>query len=155
MTSSWWFYRQFAMPETSENWPGLVDSCVYYAHQTPDPANWRSRRVTVCFTCARNIVSAHKINFCVDVRMVCFPCVWLCFICVSFEFTLGSCVFNLSLRCYWARGKLKMVSNQHIVNTKNHEDTLAPICLASLPYSLDFKAPGELWNPLSKTVNVD
>ena len=118
MTSSWWFYRQFAMPETSENWPGLVDSCVYYAHQTRDPANWRSRRVTECCACARNIVSAHKINFCVDMRMVCFPCVWLCFICVSFEFTLGSCVFNLSLRCYWARGKLKIVSNQHIVNRK-------------------------------------
>ena len=22
------------MPETWENWPGLVNSCVYYAHQT-------------------------------------------------------------------------------------------------------------------------
>ena len=22
------------MPETCENWPGLVNSCIYYAHQT-------------------------------------------------------------------------------------------------------------------------
>ena len=32
------------------------------------PANWRSRSTTVCFTCARNIVFQHKINFCVDVH---------------------------------------------------------------------------------------
>ena len=25
---------QFAMPEICENWLGLVNSCVYYAHQT-------------------------------------------------------------------------------------------------------------------------
>ena len=50
----------------------------------------------MCFTCARNIVFRHKMTFCIDVeRMVCFPCVWLCFICVSFEFTLGKRVFTL------------------------------------------------------------
>ena len=66
------------------------------------PANWRSRSATVSFTCARNIVQ-QKIDFYVDVeRLVCFPCVWLCFICVSSEFTLGSYVFTLSLRCYRA-----------------------------------------------------
>ena len=44
----------------------------------------------LCFTCAHNSVFQHKINFCIDVeRMVFFPCVWLCVICVSFEFTLG------------------------------------------------------------------
>ena len=31
---------------------------------------------------------------------------------------LGSCGFILSLRCYWAHGEFKMVSNQHIANTK-------------------------------------
>ena len=74
---------------------------------------------TMCFICAQNIVFQHKIHFSDDVeRMVCFPCVCLWFICVSFKFTLGSCVFTLSLCCYRAHGKLKMVSNQHIVNTK-------------------------------------
>ena len=42
----------------------------------------------MCFTCARNIVVQHKINFWVDVEhTVCFPCVWLCFISVSFKNT--------------------------------------------------------------------
>ena len=49
------------------------------------PAKWCSRSVTACFTCARNIVFQPEINICVDVEhMVCFPCVWLCFICVLF-----------------------------------------------------------------------
>ena len=26
--------EQFAMPETCENWLGLVNSCVYYTYQT-------------------------------------------------------------------------------------------------------------------------
>ena len=52
------------------------------------PANLCSRSVTVCFTCARNIVFRHKINFCADVEhMVCFPRLWVCFICVSFKIT--------------------------------------------------------------------
>ena len=39
-----------------------------------------------CFTCARNISFQHKIKFCVDVeRIVCFPCVRLCFVCASFK----------------------------------------------------------------------
>ena len=42
--------------------------------------------IPVCFTCVRNIVFQHKIKFCVDAeRMVCFPCVCLYFICVSFK----------------------------------------------------------------------
>ena len=82
-------------------------------------ANWFSRSATVCFTCARNIVFQHRINFCFDVEhMVCFTCVWLSFICASFEFTMCSFVITLSLRSYWAHGELKMASNQHIVNTK-------------------------------------
>ena len=56
-------------------------------------------------------------------------CVWLFFIC---EFTLGSCVFTLSLRFYRVHGELKMVSNQHIVNTRSPEHTLAPICWENL-----------------------
>ena len=48
-------------------------------------AKWHLQSVTVCFTCAQNIVFQHNINFCVDV--VCFPCVWLSFICVSFKIT--------------------------------------------------------------------
>ena len=87
------------------------------------------RSATLYFTCARNDVFRHKINFCVDgERMVCFRCVWLCFICVSFQFTLSSWVLTLSLRCYRAQSELKMVSNQHIVKTKDPEHTLAPIC---------------------------
>ena len=51
-------------------------------------ANWRSRSVTVSFTCARNVVFQRKINFCVDVeRIVYFPYVWLCFICFLFKIT--------------------------------------------------------------------
>ena len=82
------------------------------------------------FYFARNIMFKHKINYCVAVeRMVYFPCIWLCFICVSFEFTLGSCVFTLNLRCYRAQCELKIVSNQHIVSTKNPEHTLMIRCL--------------------------
>ena len=52
------------------------------------PAIWRSRSVSMCFTCARNIVIKHTNNFFVDfVHMMCFPCVWPCFICVSSKFT--------------------------------------------------------------------
>ena len=50
--------------------------------------------------------------------LVCFPCVWLCLICVSFEVMLGSFVLTLSLRCYRAHGELNMVSNQHSMYTK-------------------------------------
>ena len=50
--------------------------------------------------------------------MLCFPWAWLCFICVSFEFTVCSYGFTLCLRCYRSHDELKMVSNQHIVNTK-------------------------------------
>ena len=63
--------------------------------------------------CDRNIVFQHKINFCVVEHIVCFPCVRPCFICVTFEFPLGSCVFTWSLRCYRGHGELKMVSIQH------------------------------------------
>ena len=74
----------------------------------------------MCFTCARNIAFQHKINFCVDVeRMVCFQCVWMCFMCVSYGIILDSCVFILSLRCYQAQGELKMVLNQRTVNMKS------------------------------------
>ena len=74
------------------------------------PSNWCSRSATACFTWARNIVVQHKIIFFVDVeRMVYFPCVWLCFICVSFKFTLGSCVFTLCWIC---------VVIEHMLNSK-------------------------------------
>ena len=73
----------------------LNDLSVYFPPNFP--GDWRSRSVTVCFSCARNFVFQHKINFCVDVeRMMCFLCVWLYFICVSLEFVLGSCAFPLS-----------------------------------------------------------
>ena len=53
---------------------------------------WRHN--AACFTCARNIVFQHKINFCVHVeRIMCFPCVWLCFICISFKVTNINIVF--------------------------------------------------------------
>ena len=76
-----------------------------------NPANWHSRSATVCFACAQNILFQYKINFCGDV-----------------ERTLCSCEFTLSLSCYQAHGELKMVSNRHIVNTKNSEHTLVSIC---------------------------
>ena len=70
----------------------------------------------MCWTCARNIVFQHKINFCVDVRrMVCFPCVWLCIIWVHI----------LSLRCI-ANSKWFQISTWW--TQKNPEHTLAPIC---------------------------
>ena len=63
----------------------------------PIPANWRSRSVTVCFTWAQKYVSV-KIQLCVGVeRMVCFPCVWLCFICVSFKITY----INIGFVCFY------------------------------------------------------
>ena len=43
-------------------------------------------------------------------------------------------VFTLRLRCYRAPGELKVVSNRHIVNTKNPEHKLAPICLVNNLY---------------------
>ena len=61
-------------------------------------------------------------------------CVFHVFGCVLSEFTVGSCVFTLSLRCFRAHGELKMVSNQYIVNTNEswtHASTiLLGICWA-------------------------
>ena len=92
-----------------------------------NPANWRCVLLVLE---TNNIVLEHKNNFCVDVvRMVCFPCVWLCFICVSFEFTLGSCVFTLRLRCCREHKKkswthaitnlLRMVTSCQLYNLKH------------------------------------
>ena len=59
-------------------------------------------------------VLRYKSNFCVDlVRMVCFSFVWLWYICVSLEFTLGT----LILRSYRAHGELKMVLTSRYVET--------------------------------------
>ena len=81
-----------------------------------DPANWRSRSATACvfYLCSKYCVPAR--NFCVDVEcMVCFHV----FGCVLSVCQMSSyCVFTLSLRCYRANSELKMVLNQHIVNTK-------------------------------------
>ena len=104
----------------------LSTRLLYGTPWQPNPANWRSRSVSVCFTCARNIVFEYKINFCVDaVRMVCLTVLYLWvhigFVCVYFEFTF-----------YRVHGELKMVSNQHIVNTRSPEHTLAPICWENL-----------------------
>ena len=76
------------------------------------------------------LCSSTKLTFVLTLCAWCVfhACVWLCFFCVSFEFTLGSCVFTFGLRCYRAHGELKRISNQHIPNTTNPEHTLAPIC---------------------------
>ena len=104
-------------------------SCIKSLANWPFPVNWCSQSITVCFTCAWNVVFEWKINCCIDgVHMVCYSCISLCFICVSVEFTLGSCVFTLSLHCYRAHSELKMVSTQHIVNTKKSWHTPAPNC---------------------------
>ena len=100
--------------------------------------------------CVENIVFEHTINFCVDtVRMVYFPSVWLCFICVSIGSILGSCVFTLSLRCHRAHGELKMVSNQHIVNTKrkNSEHTLASICCELIVFYMAQSLRNHVYSP--------
>ena len=78
-------------------WSQLTGSYLFRAKEVTDhhlPSKFqRSRSVLVCFTCARNILSQHNINFFVDVeRKVRFPCVWRCFICVVYR--LGS---------YWVR----------------------------------------------------
>ena len=59
-------------------------------------------------------------------RMVCFPCVWLCFICVSFEFTLGSCVFTFEFMLlsssWWTQNGFKWwaICLGRIVLTENY-----------------------------------
>ena len=117
-------YRGCLIPHWESHNQQAWRLCASLLTQSPCtlPAKWRSRKVTVRLTCARNIVFQHKINFCVDVeRMVYFQCVWRCstyvsfkiphidigFVCVYFQFTLLS-------RKWWSQ----MVLNQHIVNKK-------------------------------------
>ena len=61
-----------------------------------DGAAQRSRNVTLCFLCTRNIVLQYKINFFFYIkRIMCFPCLlvvpnaytWI-FVCVYVQFTL-------------------------------------------------------------------
>ena len=88
--------------------------------------------VYVFYLCS-NSVFKHKMNFCADVvRMVCFPCVWLCFICVLLKTThmnIGfGCVyfeFTLLLNSQWTQ-KWFQVSTSWIRKYPGH--TLAPIC---------------------------
>ena len=132
-----WFWWHSCTRLIANSWPRwtmsfiTLDSRTSFEHYVQTSQQIGVHEASLHFTCARNIVFQHKINFCVDVQlMVCFPYVWLCFICVSFEFALGLVVFTLSLRCYRAHGGLIMVSNLHIVNTKlpEHMSLLAPIC---------------------------
>ena len=81
----------------------------------------------VFYLCLKFCVPA-QIDFCVHVEdMVCFPCSWLCFIYVSFEFILGLCVFTLNC-CYRAYGEIKMVQISTLWTRTFSEHTLAPIC---------------------------
>ena len=94
--------------------PSMCTLFVAWGWVLPNPANWCSRSATVCFTRARDIVFDHKIKFCVNVvRMVWFPCVWLCFICVSFEFTLGSCEFTLLSSTWWIQNGFKLARREN------------------------------------------
>ena len=95
---------------------------------------WRPRSATVCFTCVRNIVFQHNINVCVDVQVSawCVFRVWLRLICVSFKIILGSCVFTLSLRCYWAHGEFKWFQISVSWTRKFPDHMLALICWAVL-----------------------
>ena len=96
------------------------------------------RSVTVCFTCARNIVFQDKIKFCVDVgRMVSFPCIWRCFICVSFK-TITQinvwfvCVyfgFTLLSNICWTQNVFKSAHCEY----ENFRNTLALICWVVVP----------------------
>ena len=58
------------------------------------PANWRSRSIILCFTCARNIVFQHKINFCVDGE--CMPY-------VSHVFDCALSLYHFRSHKYWVR----------------------------------------------------
>ena len=70
------------------------------------------------------LCSSTKLTFVLMLSAWCVFNVFHCALsCVSFEFTLGSCVFTLSLHCHWAHGELKMVSNQHIVKSWTHAST--------------------------------
>ena len=96
-------------------------------------ANWHSQTVIVCFTCGVNVVFKQKI-ICVDiVHIVCFPCVWLCFICVSFEFTLGLCVYFESMllsSTWWTQNGFKSAQHeqqqQKMVKTHKHQFSGCP-----------------------------
>ena len=88
--------------------------------------------------CVTQQIGVHEASLCVlpgsstkltSVLMLCAWCVFHVFSCALSVYTslnityhsiiLGSCVFALSLRCYRTRdSELKMVSDQHIVNTK-------------------------------------
>ena len=79
-----------------------------------------TKRHCVFYLCSKKVFE-HKINFCIDaVRMVCFPCVWPCFICVSFEFTLGSCVFTLSSSTWWTQNGFKSPHQEHTHTQHTH-----------------------------------
>ena len=91
------------------------------------PAYCHSRSATVF----KNLCSSTKLTFVLMLRTW---CVFHVFDCALSVYHLSShwvcvCVFTLSLHCYQAHGELKMVSKQHIMNTKkNPENTLAPFC---------------------------
>ena len=86
--------------------------------------------ITARFTCARNIVFEHKINFYVDVvRMMCFPCVRLCFMCIIWIHIGFVCVyfkFTMLSGTWWTQNGFKSTHREH--THKNPEHTLAPIC---------------------------
>ena len=91
----------------------------------PCPTNWHSRSVTECLTCALNIAFQHKINF--FVLMLSAWCVFHVFGC-ALSVYLCIKIPHINIRLVWvyfeftllsrAHGELKMVSNQHIANTK-------------------------------------
>ena len=78
-------------------------------------------------------------SMCLAVLYLCIIWVHIGFVCVYFEFVL-----------YRAHGELEMVSNQHIVNTKNLEYTLAPICWFWTPN----RKVGLRWNGESKQWHI-
>ena len=73
---------------TTNFWAKLSFQCQSDDKKLHQPSKLAFSERPVCFTCALSIVFEHKINFCVDiVRVVCFSCVWLSCICLSFMMT--------------------------------------------------------------------
>ena len=115
-----------------------------------------SRSVIVCFTCVRNIVFEHRINFCVDVmRMVCFPCVFGCalsvyhlsshwvrvcllWVYVVIEYVVNSKWFQISTsltttKKSWIHASTNLLGRYDIPDSKVHGANMGPTWVLSAP----------------------
>ena len=84
---SWGSYFRWHFSTFKDKFPNpFINIFRRYMHQIPFPANWHSQMITVCFSCARNILFQQKIHFCVDVEgmllcvSMCLAVLYLCII---------------------------------------------------------------------------